>query len=102
MDKKGQKRKDREKKVRERKKRMYKKDLEQLRERKRLSRCIERETDMQVTLECEILLLSLSVGIDSHTLSEAKNYIGRLSELARRFESLARSLDELFSLAHGK
>lgn len=101
MDRKSQKRKEREKKVREKRKKEEQKRLEQHRERKKFDRLYEEDSKIQERLECEILLLTLGIVVDSHTLAEARHYLDYLSLLESGYDSLGKALDELFLLAHG-
>lgn len=102
MDRKGRKRKDREKKVMAKKKRMGERRLKGIRVGKKIDRVLIANAKMRQRLESEILLLTLGIDIDNHTRGEAKYFLNSLSLLPVAYAYLSKSLDELFSLAHGK
>lgn len=102
MDRKGKKRKEREKMLKERKRKREENVLKLGRENKRFVNLVQKDVDAQKDLECEVLLATLGVEIDNHTLSEARRYIECLGFLGDGFNSLGNILDDLFLFAHGK
>lgn len=102
MDKKGSKRKEREKKVREKNQLRQEKNLEQRRQEEKSAKLFDQDDRLQERLACEVLLSTVGISVDSHTLGEAKSFLKRLKRLGDEFDVLGEYLDDLFALAKGK